>query len=157
MIFFLIETPSCGNTGFGRSQRHWTFKKHQGPTRMTWTLKNETEWKLKIAKVDMVTLECVLSLFCWKFSLMHPIISLLFSAFKYNLANLELKNLLYFIYGYMADIQLFRERLWEKVHTTIPKGIVGGFEFTVLQKIWKNGTVRRGHRRMFANANWKHQ
>ena len=88
---------------------------------------------------------------------MHPIISLLFSAFKYNLANLELKNLLYFIYGYMADIQLFRERLWEKVHTTIPKGIVGGFEFTVLQKIWKNGTVRRGYRRMFANANWKHQ
>ena len=83
----------------------------------------------------MVTLECVLSLFCGKFSLMHPIISLLFSAFKYNLANLELKNLLYFIYGYMADIQLFRERLWEKVHTTIPKGIVGGFEFTVLQKI----------------------
>ena len=66
---------------------------------------------------------------------MHPIISLLFSAFKYNLANLELKILLYFVYGYMADIQLFPERLWEKVHTTISKGIVGGFEFTVLQKI----------------------
>ena len=31
-------------------------------------------------------------------------------------------------------IQLFRERLKEKVHATIPKGIVGGFEFTVLQK-----------------------
>ena len=88
---------------------------------------------------------------------MHPIIPLLFSAFKYNLANLELKILLYFIYGYMADIQLFRERLWEKVHTTIPKGIVGGFEFTVLQKIWKNGTVTRGHRRMFANAKGKCQ
>ena len=66
---------------------------------------------------------------------MYPIIPLLLSAFKYSLANLELKNLLYFIYGYMADIQLFRERLREKVHTTIPKGIVGGFEFTVLQKI----------------------
>ena len=26
--------------------------------------------------------------------------------------------------------QLFRERLSEKVHTTIPKGIVGGFKFT---------------------------
>ena len=26
-------------------------------------------------------------------------------------------------------IQLFRERLREKVHATIPKGIVGGFEF----------------------------
>ena len=31
-------------------------------------------------------------------------------------------------------IQLFRERLSEKVHATIPKGIVGGFEFTVLQR-----------------------
>ena len=31
-------------------------------------------------------------------------------------------------------IQLFRERLSEKVHATIPKGIVGGFEFTLLQR-----------------------
>ena len=31
-------------------------------------------------------------------------------------------------------LQLFRERLSEKVHATIPKGIVGGFEFTVLQR-----------------------
>ena len=31
-------------------------------------------------------------------------------------------------------IQLFRERLSEKVHATIPKSIVGGFEFTVLQR-----------------------
>ena len=31
-------------------------------------------------------------------------------------------------------IQLFRERLSEKVHATIPKGIVGGFEFSVLQR-----------------------
>ena len=31
-------------------------------------------------------------------------------------------------------IQLFRERLWEKVHATIPKGIVGGFEFPVFQR-----------------------
>ena len=29
-------------------------------------------------------------------------------------------------------IQLFRERLSEKVHATISKGIVGGFEFTPL-------------------------
>ena len=34
----------------------------------------------------------------------------------------------------MADIQLFRERLSEKVHATIPKGTVGGFEFAVLQR-----------------------
>ena len=31
-------------------------------------------------------------------------------------------------------IQLFRERLSEKVHATIPKGIVGGFEFSVLPR-----------------------
>ena len=37
------------------------------------------------------------------------------------------------------NIQLFRERLSEEVHTTIAKGIVGDFEFTVLQrslKVW---------------------
>ena len=32
----------------------------------------------------------------------------------------------------LSSMQLFRERLSEKVHPTIPKGIVGGFEFTVL-------------------------
>ena len=31
-------------------------------------------------------------------------------------------------------IQLFRERLSEKVHATIPKGIVGGFVCPVLQR-----------------------
>ena len=31
-------------------------------------------------------------------------------------------------------IQLFRERLSDKVHATIPKGIVGGFKFTVIQR-----------------------
>ena len=31
-------------------------------------------------------------------------------------------------------IQLFRERLSDKVHVKTPKGIVGGFEFTVLQR-----------------------
>ena len=34
----------------------------------------------------------------------------------------------------ITHIQLFRERLSEKVHATIPKGIVGGFEFTLLQR-----------------------
>ena len=43
-----------------------------------------------------------------------------------------------------------------KVHATIPKGIVGGFELTVLQKKWKNhGT--RGHGCMFASATDKQQ
>ena len=32
------------------------------------------------------------------------------------------------------DIQLFRKRLSEKVLATIPKGVLGGFEFTVLQR-----------------------
>ena len=34
-------------------------------------------------------------------------------------------------------IQLFRERLSEKVHVTTLEGIVGGFEFTVLQRNFK--------------------
>ena len=33
-----------------------------------------------------------------------------------------------------SDIQTFRERLSEKVHATIPKGIAGGFEYTILQR-----------------------
>ena len=32
----------------------------------------------------------------------------------------------------------------EKVHTTIPKGIVGGFDFTVFQKISNSGTRGQG-------------
>ena len=34
-------------------------------------------------------------------------------------------------------IQLFRERLSGKVHTTILKGIVGGFEFSFFQRSLK--------------------
>ena len=37
-------------------------------------------------------------------------------------------------HGVNNAIQLFRERLSEKVHAAIPKGIGGGFEFTVLQR-----------------------
>ena len=39
---------------------------------------------------------------------------------------------LFKIFGF--SIQLFRERLSEKVHAPILEGIVGGFEFTVLQR-----------------------
>ena len=35
-------------------------------------------------------------------------------------------------------IPLFGERLSEKVHTTILKGIVGGLEFTVFQRTLKD-------------------
>ena len=34
----------------------------------------------------------------------------------------------------LQSIQLFQERLSGKVHATILKGIVGGFQFTVLQR-----------------------
>jgi len=38
------------------------------------------------------------------------------------------------IAGERLYIQLFRERLSDKVHATTSKGIVGGFEFTVFQR-----------------------
>ena len=38
------------------------------------------------------------------------------------------------MYAVVEYMQLFRERLSEKVHTMIPKGMVGGFEFTALQR-----------------------
>ena len=37
-------------------------------------------------------------------------------------------------YYAVTGIQLFRERLLKKVDAKIPKGYVGGFEFTVLQR-----------------------
>ena len=40
----------------------------------------------------------------------------------------------------MNDIQLFRERLSGKVHLTILKGIVGGFEFSCFQRHLKELT-----------------
>ena len=43
------------------------------------------------------------------------------------------KNFHSFNFFYQV-IQLFRERLSEKVHAAIPKGIVGGFEGTVLER-----------------------
>ena len=43
------------------------------------------------------------------------------------------------------------------MHATISKGIVGGFQFTVMffKNQWKNGT--RGHGRMFASTKGKQQ
>ena len=46
-----------------------------------------------------------------------------------------------------------QERLWEKVHATIPKGIVGDFSSLFLKEISKNCT--RSHGRMFASAEGK--
>ena len=44
-------------------------------------------------------------------------------------------------------IQLFQERLLQKVHATIPKGIVDGFEFTVLRR-----KVKEWHERSWASV-----
>ena len=43
---------------------------------------------------------------------------------------------------FVCFYQLFRERLSEKVHATIPKGIVGGFEFPVVPKNLKESVAR---------------
>ena len=43
-----------------------------------------------------------------------------------------------------SRVHLFRERLSEKVHATIPKGILGGFEFTVPQKNLKEWHEKAG-------------
>ena len=49
--------------------------------------------------------------------------------------------------------KLFRERLSEKVHTTIPKGIMGVASSLFFKEISKNCT--RGRGRMFAGAKGK--
>ena len=49
--------------------------------------------------------------------------------------SMVFNHLVSFVTGqFAAFIYLFQERLSEKVHTTIPKGFVGGFEFTVLKR-----------------------
>ena len=49
----------------------------------------------------------------------------------------DLKDTAVFMYKAAIRIQLFRETLSEKVRATIPKGIVVGFEFTVIQRSLK--------------------
>ena len=44
--------------------------------------------------------------------------------------------------GIRRRLQLFRERFSEKVHATLPKGIVGGKKFTALQ-----GNLKEWHER----------
>ena len=56
----------------------------------------------------------------------------------------------------LIHLQSFLERLSEEVPATIPKGIVGGFEFTVLQRNLKDHSMR-DHGHMFANAKGKQQ
>ena len=52
-------------------------------------------------------------------------------------------------------IQLFRERFSEKVHATIPKGILFVLGSLFFAEIWNKGT--RGHGHMFASAKGKQQ
>ena len=54
-----------------------------------------------------------------------------------------------------SRLQPFWERLLEKVHATIRKDIVGGFEFTLLQRNLKESHEPNG--RMFASAKGKQQ
>ena len=59
---------------------------------------------------------------------------------------------------YEIHTQLFRERLSEKVHATIPKGIVGGFKFTVNNCSKKFERMARETKDgMFASAKEKQQ
>ena len=51
------------------------------------------------------------------------------------------------------QLAIVRKRLSEKVHATIPKGIVGGFQFSLSKQISKNG--KRGLGRMFVRAKRK--
>ena len=55
----------------------------------------------------------------------------------------------------MNSIQLFQERLSEKLRATIAKGIVGVFEFTVFQKNFKR--MAREAMDVFASAKGKQQ
>ena len=64
--------------------------------------------------------------------------------FKKMSANYDYFSSIYFVYNIQLSpkgeansggyIQLFRERLSDKVHAATPKGIVGCFEFTVFQR-----------------------
>ena len=44
-----------------------------------------------------------------------------------QLHSLAIKDAIHVVLMYLGCLQLFPERLSEKVHPTIPKGIVGGF------------------------------
>ena len=57
----------------------------------------------------------------------------------------------------LHKLHLFRERLSEKVHATIPKGIVGGLSSLFFKEIWKNSTRGHGRTCMFVNAHGKQQ
>ena len=66
------------------------------------------------------------------------------------LKTLTFTDQLYSVYSYFE-----KGCMSENVHATIPKGIVDGFEFTVLQRNLKGW--HESHRRMFVNAEGKQQ
>ena len=71
------------------------------------------------------------------------------------MGTLYLTHLIGFTTPSHFPLQPFRERLSEKVHASIPKGIVGGFKFTVLQRNLKEWQERSLS--MFASAKGKKQ
>ena len=73
--------------------------------------------------------------------IMYAIMTLKQKTNKNNLRKINYNIKLYRAI-YNNYIQLFREKLSEKVRATIPKGIVGGFEFTVVQRSLKKGYER---------------
>ena len=83
-----------------------------------------------------------------RFQYIGPYHTLFF--FRYSLNPMKLQSRICCSY-----IQLFRERLSEKVHATIRKGIRGGLSSLFFKEICKNGT--RGHGLMFAIAKGKQQ
>ena len=71
--------------------------------------------------------------------------------FVMNFASISYINLVHLY------IELFRERLSEKLHVTIPKSIVGGFECTVCQrnlKEWHGRPTSRNSRRYLVISSW---
>ena len=68
---------------------------------------------------------------------------------NYGSITIKIQNTTYYI-------QLFRERLSGKLHATILKGIVGGFEFSFFPKEFDR-IGPKGQGNVFANAKGKQQ
>ena len=73
---------------------------------------------------------------------LHRLISYVARHVMKCVAVIEKVNYLKNCVCFYLCIQLFQEKLLEKVHATIPKGIVGGFQFTGFQRNFKEWQER---------------